>query len=147
MSKGGGKAKVGFSKPPEPKFIRELKAKVGYKEPVGIEAKMRGGEGEGGFSGEVEDREDRDDEKPTIVVMKEGDLTEEEVNGEKQAESKVKETEEVEEIPTDGRIMFKKPTKRDNSDKDSDSDIKHKKKKKDKKSSLLSFDEDEDDFS
>jgi len=147
MSRGGGKAKVGYAKPPEPKFIRDLKAKVGYKEPVGLEAKMRGGDGEGGFSGEMEDREDRDDEKPTIVVMKDGDLTEEEVKVVK-AETKVKEVEN-EEIPADGRIRFKKPSKRESSDKESDSDIKHKKKKKEKKaSSLLSFgDEEEDDYS
>eukprot|EP00090_Calanus_glacialis_P032666 TRINITY_DN54133_c0_g1_i1.p1 TRINITY_DN54133_c0_g1~~TRINITY_DN54133_c0_g1_i1.p1 ORF type:complete len:147 (-),score=61.10 TRINITY_DN54133_c0_g1_i1:67-507(-) len=145
MSRGGGKAKVGYAKPPEPKFIRDLKAKVGYKEPVGLDAKMRGGDGEGGFSGEMEEREDRDDEKPTIVVMKEGDLTEEEMNVVKKAETIAKEIEVV--IPSDGRIMFKKPSKRENSDKESDSDIKHKKKKKEKKaSSLLSFgDEEEDD--
>jgi len=136
MSKGGGKGKVGFSKPPEPKFIRELKAQVGYKEPVGLEAKFNGD------GGGMEDREDRDDEKPTIVVLREGDLTEEEV---KVVEEKEKE--EIEKIPADGRIMFKKPTKREHAEKDkndSDKSKKHKKIKKEVK--LLSFDEDEEDL-
>jgi len=139
----GGKGKVGFSKPPEPKFIRELKAKVGYKEPIGLDAKMGGGDGEGGFSGEMEDREDRDDEKPTIVVMKNGDLTEEEVKSE---ETSVKQ-DVVEEVPADGRIMFKKPTKRESSEKHSDTEVRQKKKKKEKAASLLSFDDEEEDYS
>jgi len=139
MAGRGGKAKVAFNKPAEPKFIRELKAQVGYKEPIGLDAKMGGGGG-----GEMEDREDRDDEKPTIVVMKEGDLTEEEVD---QVQVKLNDSVVEEVIPKDGRILFKKPTKRENSDEnDSDKDVKHKKKKKDKKETkLLSFDEDEED--
>jgi len=140
----GGKGKVGFSKPPEPKFIRDLKAKVGYKEPVGLDAKMGGGDVDG-----LEDREDRDDERPTIVVLKNGDLTEEEVENVKQT-LKVDETEKSEEVPSDGRIMFKKPSKREISVKDNDkeSEIKSKKKKKSEKApSLLSFDEDEEDYS
>jgi len=142
MSKGG-KGKVGFSKPPEPKFIRDLKAKVGYKEPVGLEAKMGGGD-----SDVFEDRDDRDDERPTVVVLKNGDLTEEEAENVKQA-MEIKETEKSEEIPSDGRIMFKKPSKRVNSDKDNDKDTNSKKKKKkiEKVSSLLSFDEEEEDCS
>jgi len=140
----GGKGKVGFSKPPEPKFIRDLKAKVGYKEPIGLDAKMGGGDVDG-----LEDREDRDDERPTIVVLKNGDLTEEEVENVKQ-ELKVNDAVKPEEAPSDGRIMFKKPFKRENSDKDSgkESEIKSKKKKKTEKApSLLSFDEDEEDYS
>jgi len=140
----GGKGKVGFSKPPEPKFIRDLKAKVGYREPVGLDAKMGGGDGD--LDG-LEDREDRDDERPTIVVLKKGDLTEEEVENVKQ---ELTVDDKSEEVPSDGRIMFKKPSKRENSDKDSskESDIKSKKKKKaEKASSLLSFDEDEEDYS
>ena len=41
MSSKGERGKVGYAKPPEPKFIRDLKAKVGYREPDGIEAKMK----------------------------------------------------------------------------------------------------------
>ena len=137
------KNKIGFSKPPEPKFIRDLKAKVGYKEPVGLEAKMGGGD-----SDVFEDRDDRDDERPTVVVLKNGDLTEEEAENVKQA-MEIKETEKSEEIPSDGRIMFKKPSKRVNSDIDNnkDTNLKKKKKKIEKVSSLLSFDEEDDDCS
>ena len=45
---------------------------MGYREPEGIEAKMRRSEG-------GEDREDGEDEAPTVVVLNKGDLTEEEV--------------------------------------------------------------------
>ena len=84
---GGGRNNVGFVKPQEPKFLREIKEKVesgldfnccnlylkvGYREPEGIEAKMRRSEG-------GEEREDAADEAPTVVVLNKGDLTEEEV--------------------------------------------------------------------
>ena len=84
---GGGRNNVGFVKPQEPKFLREIKekvgsdldsnscnhySKVGYREPEGIEAKMRRSEG-------GEEREDAEDEAPTVVVLNKGDLTEEEV--------------------------------------------------------------------
>ena len=45
---------------------------MGYREPEGIEAKMRRSEG-------GEEREDAEDEAPTVVVLNKGDLTEEEV--------------------------------------------------------------------
>ena len=44
---------------------------MGYREPEGIEAKMR--RSEGGV-----EREDAEDEAPTVVVLNKGDLTEEE---------------------------------------------------------------------
>ena len=84
---GGGRNNVGFVKPQEPKFLREIKekvwyglefscnnfhSKVGYREPEGIEAKMRRSEG-------GKEREDGEDEAPTVVVLNKGDLTEEEV--------------------------------------------------------------------
>ena len=45
---------------------------MGYREADGIEAKMR--RSEGGV-----EREDVEDEAPTVVVLNKGDLTEEEV--------------------------------------------------------------------
>ena len=45
---------------------------MGYREADGIEAKMR--RSEGGV-----EREDAEDEAPTVVVLNKGDLTEEEV--------------------------------------------------------------------
>ena len=50
---------------------------MGYREPEGIEAKMRRSEG-------GEEREDAEDEAPTVVVLNKGDLTEEEVRHHKQ---------------------------------------------------------------
>ena len=52
-----------------------------------------------------EEREDAEDEAPTVVVLNKGDLTEEEA---KEATEK----EESADPPPDGRIRFKKPTKR-----------------------------------
>merc|ERR1711915_288481 len=69
--------KIGYAKPPEPKFIREMKAKLGYREPAdNLEDKLRGD------AGDFDDREDREDEAPTVVVMKDGDLTQEDSNEE-----------------------------------------------------------------
>jgi len=139
MSSKGGRGKVGYAKPPEPKFIRDLKAKVGYREPDGIEAKMKS------LTDEAEELEERDDEKPTVVVLKEGDLTEEEVRDHQSCERSRTGDEVKEEIPpADGRIMFKKPKKRTGSSEDSEKTLKQKKARKEKKSSsLLSFDEED----
>ena len=98
---GGGKAKVGFTKPPDPSFIREMKEQVGYREPDVLGDKTRRDEGE-----PAEDREDREDEAPTVVVLGKHDLSEEQVIAEKAAA-------EVDEDapPADGKIRFKKPEK------------------------------------
>ena len=46
------KNKIGYAKPPEPKFIREMKAKLGYREPAdNLEDKLRGD------AGDFDDRE------------------------------------------------------------------------------------------
>jgi len=45
------KNKIGFSKPPEPKFIREMKAKLGYRDPSNMEDKLIGD------AGDFDDRE------------------------------------------------------------------------------------------
>merc|ERR1712096_338773 len=100
----------------------------------GIEAKMRRSEG-------GEEREDAEDEAPTVVVLNKGDLTEEEA---KSATLK----EDPDDPPPDGRIRFKKPTKR--SGEDDEKKIDHtgepnKKRGKVQKKSMLSFDEDEED--
>ena len=72
---------------------------VGYKEPEGIEAKQRRRRGSGEEGGE--DREDREDEAPTVVVLREGDLAEEEVKA-MQAEKKAELVDEG--PPKDGKI-------------------------------------------
>ena len=47
-------SKIGYNKPPEPKFIREMKAKLGYREPDRLEDKL------GGDAGDFDDREGDD---------------------------------------------------------------------------------------
>lgn len=152
------KNNIGYAKPPEPKFIREMKAKLGYREPEeSIRDKLVGD------AGDFDDREgeqiaqyafntwtltclstDRDDEKPTIVVMKNGDLTEEEAKEEETLLLKLEDEKKV----AEGKIEFKKPVKRDNDADKKDSDEPKRKKdkkesRKEKKKNLLSFDEDE----
>ncbi len=89
----------------------------------------------------MEDRDDRDDEKPVVVVLADGDLSATEVDRELQAAEEA--------APTPGtKIMFKKPAKRaSNDDKaQEDSSSGTKKAKKDKKKaakSLLSFDDED----
>ena len=90
--------------------------------------------------------EDRDDEKPTVVVMRDGDLNEEEAKEEEEHIQKAEEDKMV----AQGKIAFKKPTKRESSDKSGDGHgdpVKKKKtqqtSKKEKQKSLLSFADDE----
>ena len=105
---GGGKkgSSVQFSRPQEPSFLRDLKKQVGYKDPVeDMNAKVYDIDflvlGCGVIirfqlmwkqlfihqciyiqkitaEGLDNNQEERDDEKPTIVVLNEGDLTAEE---------------------------------------------------------------------
>jgi hypothetical protein len=99
----------------------------------------------------VEDRDDRDDEKPVVVVLADGDLTAEEVE-------KNETLDDDQQVPVDhhhpgseGKIIFKKPTKRTskNNDESEVSEPTKKSKKKQKPvTNLLSFDQDEEeDFS
>ncbi|XP_040065234.1 uncharacterized protein KIAA1143 homolog [Ixodes scapularis] len=78
-------------KPEDAPFIKRLKERVGFKE-------------DGHSEREEPDRReplDLEDEKPTVVVLGEGDLTAE------QAEAL-----EAEKVPAGGRIRFQKPSKR-----------------------------------
>merc|ERR1711874_641456 len=101
------KNKIGYVAPPEPKFIREMKAKLGFQYQDNLDTKL------GGDAGDFDDREDKDDEKPTVVVMKDGDLNEEEAKEEEEIIQKAEEDKMV----AQGKIAFKKPTKRESSDK------------------------------
>ena len=99
------KNKIGYVAPPEPKFIREMKAKLGYQYQDNLDTKLRGDAGDfDEREGEEQNWhklilfsptlktlqfwfvfsfvEDQDDEKPTVVVMKDGDLNEEEAKEE-----------------------------------------------------------------
>merc|ERR1711997_75579 len=132
---GGKRGGVSFSRPQDPAFLRRMKEQVGYKNPVeDLKAKqMLDHDG-------LED--EQDDEKPTVVVLKEGDLTSEEVD------RITKKLDEEELEPADGRIIFKKPVKRktdsvpENSTDEKEAKIKKKKDKKPKQN-LLSFNDDE----
>ena len=89
---------------------------------------------------------DRDDEKPTVVVMREGDLTEHEASEEEAGLKLIEDAKKV----VEGKISFKKPNKREKEDESKDSDEPKKKKEKSSKNvkqkkSLLSFDDEEED--
>uniref|UniRef100_A0A3Q4AI50 DUF4604 domain-containing protein n=1 Tax=Mola mola TaxID=94237 RepID=A0A3Q4AI50_MOLML len=65
---------VSWVKPAEPSFLKKFKSDVGYKEGPTVETKrqvMPTLEDDGGS--------DREDELPQVVVLKSGDLSEEEV--------------------------------------------------------------------
>ena len=88
---------------------------------------------------------DRDDEKPTVVVMREGDLTEQEASVEEAGLKLIEDAKKV----AEGKISFKKPTKREKDDSKDSEEPKKKKEKSSKnvkqKKCLLSFDEEEED--
>ncbi|XP_053182777.1 uncharacterized protein KIAA1143 homolog [Scomber japonicus] len=101
---------VSWVKPAEPSFLKKFKNDVGYKEGPNVDTKRQVMPTLDDDSGS-----DRDDELPQIVVLKDGDLTTEEVK-------KIKEdtrggSEKDDEAPADGKIVFKKPAKRSSSDK------------------------------
>jgi len=98
---------------------------------------------DGGRITEPEDREDREDEQPVVVVLNDGDLSASEVDKEKKAQEEAP--------PTPGtKIMFKKPTKRQNKEgqkdeeKEDSKEHRRKKAKKAETKQLLSFDDEED---
>ncbi|KAK8749083.1 hypothetical protein OTU49_015665 [Cherax quadricarinatus] len=162
----GKRANVSYSKPEEPAFLKRFKEQVGYKEDRGLSDK---------FAvmppATDDDLDDKEDELPQVVSLHADDLTQEEYE-KLHAEGKLSELlkgthEEVqgpkqrdEEPPADGRILFRKPTKRSGEDKKGrldpkklkreEKDEKPEKKYKDKrkelqKQKLLSFNEDEED--
>ncbi|KAL3859964.1 hypothetical protein ACJMK2_010142 [Sinanodonta woodiana] len=138
----------------EPAFIKKFKEKVGYKEGPTTDTKRQ----ELQFDSD-DDCEEQDDEKPVVVTLKKGDLTAEEAEAiQKKIDSQKKDTEDSDEPPADGKIIFHKPVKR-SSDHESDMHATTIKKQKEEKkntletsetkkvkdSKLLSFNEDDDD--
>merc|ERR1712018_103917 len=109
---GGGKrgGHINFHKPSDPSFLKAFKEKVGYKEKVTtIDDKFPSTTEAGRAVAEFEDREDRDDEKPVVVVLGDGDLTAAEAETEMKAQDDAP-------PPPGTKIMFKKPTKRTSKD-------------------------------
>ncbi|CAL8086881.1 unnamed protein product [Orchesella dallaii] len=95
----------------------------------------------------LEDEQDKDDERPTVVVLKSGDLTADEA--EKLGVFGEKDEDDTED--SSGRVVFKKPTKRPlEASKESD-EIRSKLEKRESSmkkvnnKTLLSFDDEEDD--
>ncbi|KAL4657407.1 hypothetical protein GN956_G4228 [Arapaima gigas] len=147
MSKKGN---VSWVKPAEPSFLRKFKNDVGFKEGPTVDTKRQQLPTAEDDSGDSE----REDEMPQVVVLKEGHLTAEEA---KNIKAKMKTAEEEERPLPDGKILFKKPTKRSSekiqglfttsSKKKKAKEAKGKEdsaQKKVKNSSLLSFGRDED---
>lgn len=138
------KRNISFTKPEEPSFLKKLKAQVGYQEGPTIDTKREELE-----TLEGNDLEDNDEEQPTVVVLKTGDLTSEEVVAERIALEK-KETSEPADLSKP--IVFKVPSKDGNdttktSKNTSTTKSKKKSSKKVMDKRLLSFDSEENDDS
>ncbi|XP_011861033.1 PREDICTED: uncharacterized protein KIAA1143 homolog [Vollenhovia emeryi] len=132
------KHNISYIKPDEPKFLRELKEQIGYKEGPTVDTKRQS-------LPEVsdEEREELVDEQPVVVVLNSGDLTAEEAD----AFNKQREKEENN-APADlsKKIVFRK-TKAVVTDSDTIAADKpmRKKAKKEKQKAVLSFDANDDD--
>nr|XP_034172168.1 uncharacterized protein KIAA1143 homolog [Osmia lignaria] len=129
------KHNVSYIKPNEPKFLRELKEQVGYKEGPTVETKRE-------VLPVASDNEDeRDEEKPVVVVLNSEHLTEEEA----EAFKKKKEEEETN-APADlsKRIIFRKNklTESETIDKP----VKKKIKKRKQEKTVLSFNDNDEDY-
>ncbi|KYM79467.1 hypothetical protein ALC53_10085 [Atta colombica] len=131
------KHNVSYIKPNEPKFLRELKEQIGYKEGPTVDTKR-----------EVlpkifdDEREELADEQPVVVVLNSGDLTAEEADAFKKQKEK-----EENNAPADlsKKIIFRK-TKAAETDSNTtaiDKPVK-KKAKREKQKIVLSFDNDND---
>lgn len=72
------KRNVAFIKPDEPAFLKRIKKQIGYKEGPNVDTKRQELEDEY-LSGDDE----RNEEAPQVVVLKEGDLTAEQAEAEK----------------------------------------------------------------
>ena len=73
---GGGRHKLEYIKQDTPKFLRDFKARVGYKEAPNVETKKQKMPEVNSDDDEIE----RDDEQPAVCVLKDGDLTKEEAD-------------------------------------------------------------------
>ncbi|XP_062425441.1 uncharacterized protein KIAA1143 homolog isoform X3 [Rhea pennata] len=153
------KNQVSYVRPAEPAFLSRFKRQVGYREGPTVETKR-----EQLPLADDENDSDKEDEQPQVVTLKKGDLTAEEaMKIKEQIKDALKSSEsDGEPEPADGKIMFRKPTKR-SSEKFSGLNVSSSKKMKESKkakreastpqsaakqiknSSLLSFDDEEND--
>ncbi|XP_076760299.1 uncharacterized protein KIAA1143 homolog [Xylocopa sonorina] len=130
------KHNVSYIKPNEPKFLRELKEQIGYKEGPTIETKRE-------VLPQVSDNdeEEREEEKPVVVVLNSQHLTAEEAD----AYKKGKEEEEAN-GPADlsKKIIFRKNKITKGESDALDKPMKKKIKKMKKERVVLSFNNDDD---
>lgn len=96
---------VSWVKPAEPSFLKKFKNDVGFKEGPDVDTKKQLMPPPDDDSGS-----DREDELPQVVVLKEGDLSQEEAKEMKEKKEK------GDDAPADGKILFKKPAKRSSAD-------------------------------
>ncbi|XP_030372132.1 uncharacterized protein KIAA1143 homolog [Scaptodrosophila lebanonensis] len=136
---------ITYVKPQEPSFLAKLKAEIGFKEGPTVDTKRQRLDQDAHDSDSGEERPERDDEQPQIVVLRSGDLTAEEVAAEQQRLAK-----EEAEKPADlsQPIVFKQrvkqPTVEVQANKSESKNKKAERRKKSKaSSSKLSFNEDD----
>ncbi|XP_061677206.1 uncharacterized protein KIAA1143 homolog [Syngnathoides biaculeatus] len=145
---------VSWVKTAEPSFLKKFKNDVGYKQGPTVDTKRQKMPALDDDNGS-----DREDELPQVVVLKDGDLTSEEVKHLKEGIYPKGGSEKCDEPSPDGKILFKKPAKRSSVDKFQGITASSSKKKRDavkkeekkdvnsakkvKNSSLLSFGGDE----
>lgn len=124
------KRNVAFIKPQDPSFLQKLKAEIGYKEGPDIDAKrQKVEENRNDYSSEEE--VEREEEKPQVVVLQEGDLTAEEV-------AEVEKVEREKPADLNQRVIFKSKRKIiDDTTIKLPTDKENKKKSKEKKSKDL----------
>ncbi|KAL8165524.1 UNVERIFIED_CONTAM: hypothetical protein K2H54_046798 [Gekko kuhli] len=148
---------VSYVKPAEPAFLSRFKEQVGYREGPTVDTKK---EQLPVTEDDDNDESDKDDEQPQVIVLKKGDLTAEEAMKIKREIKEASKAADDEPDPADGKIVFRKPSKRPSGEKYSGLTASSSKKKKEtkiipptsqnttkkvKNSSLLSFDEEESD--
>ncbi|XP_067147451.1 uncharacterized protein KIAA1143 homolog isoform X3 [Apteryx mantelli] len=105
------KTQVSYVRPAEPAFLSRFKRQVGYREGPTVETKR---EQLPLPDDDSENGGDKEDEQPQVVTLKKGDLTAEEAMKIKQQIKEALKSSESdgEPEPADGKIMFRKPTKR-----------------------------------
>ncbi|XP_026573602.1 uncharacterized protein KIAA1143 homolog [Pseudonaja textilis] len=93
---------ISYVKPAEPAFLSRFKERIGYREGPTVDTKR-----EQLPAPEDDSGSDKEDEQPRVIVLKKGDLTAEEVANVKK---EIKEVTEAD--PEDGKIIYRKPSKR-----------------------------------
>ncbi|XP_022232860.2 uncharacterized protein KIAA1143 homolog [Drosophila obscura] len=144
---------ITYVKPQEPSFLAKLKAEIGYKEGPSVDTKRQRLEDEDPADTDSgEERPEREDEQPQVVVLQDGDLSAAEALEEKRLAAK-----ELAEKRADlsQPIVFKQRVKQPKVEEEADKTKPKKSKKSDKgsnkskaaaiSSSKLSFNEDEED--